>query len=121
LASTARQPRSNRYLLGRRRRRGRDGVVGGQHAQVAGRQVHGHRVALLALDLLVVIGDVGLDQRPVGQAHAHLLVKAEVDDLLDHAGHAVLAGRSVRLQAHVLRADHCDGVGARRAPGRRQR
>ena len=68
-----------------------------------------HGVALLVLDVLVVVGHVGLDQRARRQAHAHLLVEAEVDDLLDHPRHAVLAGGAVRLQADVLRADHRHG------------
>ena len=63
-------------------------------------------VARLVLDLLVVVGHVGLDERPGHQAHAHLLVEAEVDDLLDHPRHAVLAGGAVRLEADVLGADH---------------
>ena len=71
-----------------------------------GAQVHGDRVALRVLRRLAVVRHVRADERAGGEPHAHVLVEAEVDDLLDHAGNAVLAARAVRLEPHVLGADH---------------
>src|SRR6478752_1529130 len=56
-------------------------LLGPQDAQVAGGQVDADGVALLVVVALVVVGDVDLDDGAGGQAHADLVVEAEVDDL----------------------------------------
>ena len=78
--------------------------------RLRGAQMHGDRVALLVLRRVAVVGHVGADQRAGRQAHAHVLVEAEVDDLLDHAGNAVLAGRRRAARAARTRG------GSSRAP-----
>jgi hypothetical protein len=82
--------------------------------------VGGDGVALLVPGALTVVGHVGAHEGARGEPHAHVLVEAEVDDLLDHPGHVVLALGAVRLEAHVLRTDH-RGRRALRAAGALQR
>src|SRR5205823_937630 len=68
--------------------------------------VDAHRVALPVLEIFAGVLHQCLDLLAVCQADDHLVRVAEIDDALDHAGYAVLAGRLVRLQPHPFGADH---------------
>jgi MFS family permease len=79
-------------------------AVGAQHPEGVGGQVGGDRAALLPGQRLAAVLHHRLDRLAVGEADDQLRDRAEVDEPLDHGGHAVGAAAAVRFEPHPLRA-----------------